>query len=489
MSEHTHTPPVAAGPLPPARRSAGTPQATMICAAICALGVLFTMWLQVSFNLNREFRVVLSGLDEQTVADLDKGAARMYLLDSPDDQYDLGEKKVYYFYGRHHLNHIEDLVERQNGLLHSVREPRIEMAKAYELGHLPDGDYIEVATFGYDNFAAHMLWLRSIQAFGGLFRTPGQNFEPILHLFDVITDLEPRMVEAYEFGAMVIGEEAGNHEMTLQFLEAGMHKRPRQFYKIGYSAVFQCLFNAEDLERAKYFCYMTRKAHDAPDWIDRICIHIDEKRGLWDQAFDRWFGNYLTYAESNDQMMMRLQEEKSRKALMNWALDDLQNINQQFKQEQGRNLASLEELETSGYLSQKNFAWFSWTEMKDWVQRYREAGEPLGPNKGQFLGRTRKVGTLPEWTHDNKYGYMLNSEDGLIYKRDDMIPVMRQWLNIMRGAIVEYAEQHGSYPSRLTDLPSLVDDQGRVKFREPFEGEWFYDPDTGLLRSNGFPNM
>ena len=143
------------------------------------------------------------------------------------------------------------------------------------------------------------------------------------------------MVDAYLFGAMVIGEEANNHEKALEILEKGMHKNPRQHYTLAYNALYQCAWNMSDWEGAKYFCRMARKAEDCPDWVSSVCTYLQLKTKFFEHAFHEWFGEYLEAVDRQDEFMSNMRFNRSRDVLSDWALEELNKAAEIFEEKRG----------------------------------------------------------------------------------------------------------------------------------------------------------
>jgi len=87
--------------------------------------------------------------------------------------------------------------------------------------YLPHGKQVNLMAIGYDQFLADFLWLRAIQAFGGYWRAGDKVSEAVYNYFDVISDLSPHFIEVYKFGNLVMGDEGGDYERALTFLEKG----------------------------------------------------------------------------------------------------------------------------------------------------------------------------------------------------------------------------------------------------------------------------
>ena len=71
-----------------------------------------------------------------------------------------------------------------------------------EILYIEDGDLLRKALLGYDNLAADLYWMRTVQYFGGKrVYEPGKRFDLLEPLLQITTDLDPKLDIAYSYGA------------------------------------------------------------------------------------------------------------------------------------------------------------------------------------------------------------------------------------------------------------------------------------------------
>ena len=126
---------------------------------------------------------------------------------------------------------------------------------------------LKVAALRYDLVAADFLWLRAIQSFGGRGMTD-RDWRPVYDLFDTITELDPSFEEAYTFGNMVIGDEAGKQREALKLVDKGIRNLPRR-YRIPFEGMYVANWTLGDKQLARYYGRLAMKAANAPDWVPR----------------------------------------------------------------------------------------------------------------------------------------------------------------------------------------------------------------------------
>ena len=73
--------------------------------------------------------------------------------------------------------------------------------------YLPQGKYLSPISFGYDLLVADFVYLWSIQYYGD----PGfhPKMEYLSHTYNIITELDPQFIDAYQTGALFMFFEAG----------------------------------------------------------------------------------------------------------------------------------------------------------------------------------------------------------------------------------------------------------------------------------------
>lgn len=363
--------------------------------------------------------------------------------------------------------------------------------ETFDVGHLPSGKYMDIVTFGYNSLAAHMLWLSAINAFGGLYRTPGQDYTSILHLFDVITDLEPQFIDAYKFGQLVIGEEANRHELALNLIDKGIIKNYREAYELPYWGFYDSLYNLNNPKRAKFYWKLAAKCRDAPEWVERMGLYIERKAGKYRVAAEKYLRDYLEAVDKQNETLQKIYWSNFRSTLQEWAEAVLKDANEQYVSETGQQLKSLDQLVERGYL--KGLEFYSRPLIRMAIQDYQNRGESLASHFEEIEQRGLIRGNvLPEIARDPRYGLIVDQKTGNIRKLEALqseIKAILEGRPNIRDLLKRYMLVHGDYPDRLTDLPPLVDEEGNLKYPEPIAGEWVYDPEFGLICSPVFPDL
>ncbi len=88
----------------------------------------------------------------------------------------------------------------------------------------------------FDEAVADIIWVDGILYFSDAFLTNG-NYEWMGHILDVVTTLNPRFLNAYEFGGTVLARDKGEWPQTRKLLERGIAQFPENWQLRVYAAM------------------------------------------------------------------------------------------------------------------------------------------------------------------------------------------------------------------------------------------------------------
>jgi len=155
--------------------------------------------------------------------------------------------------------------------------------------YLPNSRTVSIVSLGYQEMLADILFLRSIQAYGGGWQFSGRGGRPKLfeHYFNVITDLDPSFTKAYTFGNLLIGEEMRAPAPALGLLNKGTLLNPKS-YRVSYEAGFFAVDRLADYERGAHYLRWAIQAPDVPDWVQRQIYYFKIRGGDYRYGFERY---------------------------------------------------------------------------------------------------------------------------------------------------------------------------------------------------------
>jgi hypothetical protein len=146
-----------------------------------------------------------------------------------------------------------------------------------ELMYYPSGAFLKEAVLGYDQAAASVMWLRTVQYYGEHVRGD-QEFDMLYHMCDVTTDLDPRFEEPYVFGSLVLLTEGKRPTAGMRLLEKGREENPGS-WKVFFETGFAYYIAWENYpEAARYFARAAAMP-DAPERASRFAAWATYRAG------------------------------------------------------------------------------------------------------------------------------------------------------------------------------------------------------------------
>lgn len=155
-----------------------------------------------------------------------------------------------------------------------------------ELAYYPSGQWIGPLSLGERASFADLTWLRAIQYYGEHRASDGR-FVEMAHVFDIITQLDPRHRNAYVFGGTSLAQEGRQFEAGVALLERGRAAEPGTWvypFEIGFLYFVQ----RRDADQASLWFQEALRKKDCPDYVRRFAAYTSGKAGYVDQAVALW---------------------------------------------------------------------------------------------------------------------------------------------------------------------------------------------------------
>ncbi|NQU45046.1 hypothetical protein HQ520_17310 [bacterium] len=413
------------------------------------------------------------------------------------------------------------------GFLQNQQLKKIKVERPYRGSFfLPRAEYAKILAFGYDVFLADFLYLRSIQAFGGQWRTVVKDYKSINRFFNTITELDPQFLEAYEFGSMVIGEESGDPAAAIALNAKGRIKNPDR-YRLPYWNIYISWWTLSkareeggllsprvydeagfaiaplggdytDPLNARYWIQMTQRAKDCPEFVPRMLRYIDKETGRFQAALERWISDYLDAVRANDNFMRSIATTQFIDISDKWNLEVLHGaLAQYLKDHDNQPPPDLQTLVREGYLQSYQGADFR--SMVTLLDHYWDAGQVP---EGAF--QTVVDATFKEMSGVPASPYGADPRSAYYILRKDLVPedypdAMEQHFWVMslnqarimtnlaigyvRNRVKSYYEKNMRYPLSLNEL------SGMERARDAKAGYFNYNPLTGEVKSPTYPDL
>lgn len=125
-----------------------------------------------------------------------------------------------------------------------------------EFMQLPKAEYLKVASLGYSQLTADLLWLKAVQHIGER-KISSRGYDWIYKALDTVTTLDPKFVPPYEVGGLILTVLAAKVELSNSLLEKGMENNP-EVWQFPFYLGFNQMFFLKDYKKAAW--YMSRAA-------------------------------------------------------------------------------------------------------------------------------------------------------------------------------------------------------------------------------------
>ena len=169
-------------------------------------------------------------------------------------------------------------------MLTVIERERPASVRAAELSYLPNGEYLKVAVLGYRQMVADLLWLKVVQHFG----VREQTIEGYLWAYraaDVLTDLDPKFVYAYQATGTVLAISARQIHESVALLEKGLRHNPDAWiipFVLGYDYYFEFHDSAT---AGKYF-RIASMLPGSPKYLPQLAAKMTIQAGEPDAAVE-----------------------------------------------------------------------------------------------------------------------------------------------------------------------------------------------------------
>jgi len=218
-----------------------------------------------------------------------------------------------------------------------------------EVLYLWSGTQVKRLFPGFEDLAADLYWLRTVQYFGGqrLFAAQ-KRFALLRPLIEITTTLDPRLEIAYRYGAIFLGEPpptgAGRPREGAEVLEEGVRNNPRS-WRLRQDLGFFHYTYLHDPERAAAVLNEAAELPGAAFWLRMLAADLLAKGGeransrrMWQQMYDQAEPGII---KENAALRLRILDSRD-------LADRLTELVAELARRTGRRPARLAELRSAG---------------------------------------------------------------------------------------------------------------------------------------------
>jgi hypothetical protein len=214
-----------------------------------------------------------------------------------------------------------------------------------DLLYLPNGKHLKAMSLGHASLAADLVYLWAIQYYSDYGRKDRYRF--VEHVFgSVVPELDPRYVDPYWIGAMILTVEAGDLEAGLRVLDKGFENNPT-VWVLPYLAGFEC-YRAHEYARAAAYFDRSARVPGAPSLPLRMKAGIIAKKGDLRESIRLW--EEVLRDPRGDAASKGIAERQIRDLTVRADLADLSAAIAAFRERAGRLPRGLQDLQQAGLL-------------------------------------------------------------------------------------------------------------------------------------------
>ena len=158
--------------------------------------------------------------------------------------------------------------------------------------YLPSGRYLKVASLGFDEILADLIYLWSIQYYGNY--DIEDRYLYLEHIYDqVVSELDPHYLDPYLVGSLIMNLEADDPELALRLLDKGIAHNPDRWI-LAFEAGFLCYNDLGDHARAAGYFEQALRSPDVHPLVRRLYAEMHNRAGDKRTSLREWAEIYDT---------------------------------------------------------------------------------------------------------------------------------------------------------------------------------------------------
>jgi hypothetical protein len=171
---------------------------------------------------------------------------------------------------------------------------------------VPRAAVVKFFSLGYEQLLADCWWLAFIQYFGDNRQRKVDHYRYAYEYLDLITQLDPRFIQAYWFAAFAVGAEQKRPDLAAKLIERGLQHNQDDWYLPFIAGVNQYLFAHNSTLAAKYY-RMAAKFPQAPDWLERQAVLLQANVPILFKKIATW---EIIYVSTKDALVKESARQK-----------------------------------------------------------------------------------------------------------------------------------------------------------------------------------
>jgi len=171
--------------------------------------------------------------------------------------------------------------------------------------YLPTAEYLKLISLGNEGLVADYLYIWAIQYYTQFYAN--ERFLYLDKIFGLITDLDPRYVDPYRVGALIMlieseRDPSARKKSVLALLDKGIAAIPEDYY-LAEEAAWKCKIFFGDMRLAARYAKIASERPNAPHWTKRFYGHLSSGEWTTEEAIAYW-EEVLNEAKTDYQRMV-----------------------------------------------------------------------------------------------------------------------------------------------------------------------------------------
>jgi tetratricopeptide (TPR) repeat protein len=232
-------------------------------------------------------------------------------------------------------------------MLHAIdRTPRHPIAQ--EALYLRSSNVLRRLSLGYTGLLADIYWTRAVQYFGTQHHLGSGDFRLLAPLLEVTTELDPKLLPAYQFGANFLAPKppngAGLPGSALALMKYGIEHNPDQ-WRLYYNLGFLYYTELNDYAKAADAFAQGAQLPVTNQFMPILAARMAQHAGEFDTARMLWF---TAYQNTKDPLVQQNAVEHLRALQVDEDVTRLEQVVEKYRDKTGRMPLSLGDLERAG---------------------------------------------------------------------------------------------------------------------------------------------
>lgn len=174
--------------------------------------------------------------------------------------------------------------------LRKVESLRGKEATLEEVLFLPSGKVLKRLSLGYSGLLADIYWTRAVQYFGGKSNQRSAHYDLLAPLLDITTDLDPKLLVAYEAGSILLAQKpggAGQPDKAVALVEKGIKENP-DYWRLYFTLGFIHYLDRKDYKAASEAFDKGSRVPGALPWMKVMAARMAERGNDSAVALELW---------------------------------------------------------------------------------------------------------------------------------------------------------------------------------------------------------